>query len=518
MSATQVGSISPQSFKRDRDEGDDLETPLFVSEFQNLGSCSQSLHTQDKDFSKRESTPLPAPSTERDASPAPSSPARSSTGSLSHRSISTPPSFQNSPATAFAAPNGIAPPPKKRVKLTFAEKEERRILKTVRDQERTEERARKEAERKEKEEDKARKDAEREAERKRKESEKEEKRLMKEAEKAEKEKERKAKEEEKRRKEDEKQRIEEEKQKKAKQQPKLNAFFKMSASVKKNDKPQESSSPAPTCALLPSVNSSNVAFEKSEYEKQFPPFFVQNYVTMAQTTKFERDELASQILHDTLDSYIRGQRSPHKRRPFDAARLFNVLDVGRVRGRKVLRVREIMAEILGNKRQPIDLTTDSQMSKIQNARALLKKVPYKILSFAEDVRPPYKGTYTLESTLGVQKMARNPFSRGLPQVNYDYDSEAEWEEPEDGEDIESDGEEEEDPADGEEDLAEFLDDAEADTANIRRLAIQGDLEPISTGICWEDRKGRNPNVKMYKYRMEIINRKFPSIFCQVSIC
>lgn len=511
MSATRVGSISPQSIKRDRDEGDDLETPLYMPEPQNFNSCSPPHHAPNNDDFNKESTPIPASNTERDVSPALSSPARSSTGSLSNRSASTPPSFQNSPATAFAALNGIAPPPKKRVKLTFAEREERRILKAIRDQERTEERARKEAERKEKEEDKARKDAEREAERKRKESEKEEKRLMKEAEKAEKEKERKAKEEEKRRREDEKQRIEEEKQKKAKQQPKLNAFFKMSAPAKKSDKPLESTSPAPKCPLSPSTKSFNVASERSEYEKQFPPFFVQNYVTVAPTTKFERDELASQMLHDTLDSYLRGERSPHRRRSFDAARLFNVLDVGTIRGRKVVRVREIMTEILGNKRQPIDLTTDSQISKIQNARARLKRIPYKILSFAEDVRPPYKGTYTSEPTLGMHKMARNPFSRGLPQVNYDYDSEAEWEEPEDGEDIESDGEEEEDLADGEEDLAEFLDDAEADNANIRRLAIQGDLQPISTGICWEDRKGRNPNVKMYKYCMEIINRKLSSV-------
>jgi chromatin assembly factor 1 subunit A len=30
------------------------------------------------------------------------------------------------------------------------------------------------------------------------------------------------------------------------------------------------------------------------------------------------------------------------------------------------------------------------------------------------------------------------------------------------------------------------------------------LEPISTGLCWEDRSKRSTNVKMMKYRMEII--------------
>jgi len=163
-----------------------------------------------------------------------------------------------------------------------------------------------------------------------------------------------------------------------------------------------------------------------------------------------------------------------------------------------------MSEILGNAKRPIDLTTDSQNIQIKNTRDLLRKVPYKILSFAEDVRPPYKGTYTSQPISGMRRMARNPTSRDLPHVNYDYDSEAEWED-DDGEDVESDCNDDEEIGDGGEDLEEFLDDAEAETLNARKLVMQGDMEPKCSGLCWEDQKRRGPNVKMYRYLMEIIN-------------
>lgn len=539
MSTMLSASTSPQSFKRERDEDDDLETPLYIpdgegfikgahdedNEFQtqhNVPNCesSNSLSTPTRNRTtnfKTELSPVSLASTNRA-----SSPARSSTGSLSDAGTSTPVGLRPSPTTAFTALNGIMQPPKKRVKLTFAEKEEQRILKAVRDQEKAEERAQKDIEKKAKEEDKARRDAEKEAERKRKvaereekrlakeveRAEKEEKRLIKEVERAEKDKEKKAKEDEKRRKEEEKQRIEEEKRKKERSQPKLISFFKKPATGSSDDSPRNPPSPAPGAA----VKSSSISITKSpckldsvpEYQKRFPPFFVQNNVKVSPFTQFGRDERASNALQDVIDSYIHGQRSPEKRRSFDPVRLFNLpnFDV-KPRGRRITPVREIMSQILGNAKRPIDLTTDSQNIQIKNTRNLLRTVPYKILSFAEDVRPPYKGTYTSQPMSGMRRMTRNPTIRDLPHVDYDYDSEAEWED-EDGEDVESDCNDDEEVGDGGEDLEEFLDDAEAETLNARKLIMQGDLEPKCSGLCWEDQKRRGPNVKMYRYLMEII--------------
>jgi chromatin assembly factor 1 subunit A len=533
-------SRSPQSIKRERDEDEDIETPLYIpdgkgfikgeqdgqGDFETIsrnldceaGNSFSTPHRIRATNFKAESSPV-SPTSARRAS----SPARSSTGSLSEAGTSTPVGLRPSPTTAFTALNGVVQPPKKRAKLTFAEKEEQRILKAVRDQEKAEERAQRELEKKAKEEDKARRDAEKEAERKRKDAEREEKRLVKEAERAEKEekrlikeaeraekdKEKKAKEDEKRRKDEEKQRMEEEKKKKERSQPKLNTFFKKPATAPNDDCLRKSPSPAPGAVTqLSSISTtkSPCKFDSvPEYQKRFPPFFVQNNVKVAPFTQFGRDEGALNVLQDTMDSYIHGKRSPEKRRPFDPVRLFNLPDFNsRHRGRKVTPVREIMSEILGNAKRPIDLTTDSQNIQIKNTRDLLRKVPYKILSFAEDVRPPYKGTYTTQPMSGMRRMARNPTSRDLPHVNYDYDSEAEWED-DDGEDVESDCNDDEEVGDGGEDLEEFLDDAEAETLNARKLVMQGDMEPKCSGLCWEDQKRRGPNVKMYRYLMEIIN-------------
>ena len=134
---------------------------------------------------------------------------------------------------------------------------------------------------------------------------------------------------------------------------------------------------------------------------------------------------------------------------------------------------------------PIDLTKANPKKAAQNPIDRLKTVPTKFLKFAEDVRPPYIGTYTksLEDR-SVARLSRNPFARALPSTNYDYDSEAEWEEPEEGEDLDSEGEEEADDDDAE-DMEGFLDDADPDEVKKRRPII-GNLEPSCTGLCWED--------------------------------
>lgn len=65
------------------------------------------------------------------------------------------------------------------------------------------------------------------------------------------------------------------------------------------------------------------------------------------------------------------------------------------------------------------------------------KVPMKLLKFATDVRPGYLGSWTKQSKL---VSARRPFAQDTNVLDYEYDSEAEWEEdPEDVEDVGDDG-------------------------------------------------------------------------------
>jgi chromatin assembly factor 1 subunit A len=108
------------------------------------------------------------------------------------------------------------------------------------------------------------------------------------------------------------------------------------------------------------------------------------------------------------------------------------------------------------------------------------------------VRPAYYGTYTkINSPRKLRKCRRNPFLRARPDTDYDNDSEAEWEEPEEGdEEILSEAEDEADSqqGDGNED-DDFLDD-EDDTAKNRRKITTGELVPETTGLCWEDAANR----------------------------
>jgi chromatin assembly factor 1 subunit A len=511
---------SQRSLKRDHNSFEDLadlEEPCSVPA--NFLEMVESQREKDEPAPGSLPTPPVSIGTKRDPSPA-----RSTTGSLTDIGTATssnrgqspmlgvPPSSTNltSPSpSAFAALNGNAPPPAKKAKLTFAEKEARRIEKEFKDQQKAEEKARKEAERAAHAEEKARKEAEKEAERKKKEEEREAKRAAQEAEKT-------AKEEKRRKKEEEKQKAEEEKRKKERSQMRLGNFFNIPATARPrgasaDSRGRSSMSPAPSSALAaasPAASASTPSKPaQTLYEKLFPDFFIQLNVTLAPFSRFERDEEAVESIQKSIDGYIHGSRSPGTQRFFDAQSLFHLSGV-LPRGRGLMPVRDIMTEFhSGNASKPIDLTTDSQNSQIKRTGDLLQKIPMKLLHFREDVRPPYRGTYTSRPVTGMIKLARNPMRRDLPNTDYDYDSEAEWQEDEDAEDLKSEGDEDEE-VDDDEDMDGFLDDENDETANSRRLVLQGDLEPISTGLCWEDRKKRNTNVKMVPYRMEVILGKF----------
>jgi len=68
---------------------------------------------------------------------------------------------------------------------------------------------------------------------------------------------------------------------------------------------------------------------------------------------------------------------------------------------------------------------------------------YRFLSFHEDYRPPYHGTWSKRSKVIT---GRTPFAKDTKYLDYDYDSEAEWEEGDDeiGEDVEDDTKDQED--------------------------------------------------------------------------
>jgi chromatin assembly factor 1 subunit A len=244
----------------------------------------------------------------------------------------------------------------------------------------------------------------------------------------------------------------------------------------------------------------------SDYHKDFPEFFLQSHTTLAPQHRFERDLEATEHIRQKLDGLLKGSNEaappPNSFRPSE---LFNIIPYRRRRGRNVVPVKEILRK-LQDDANSVDLTGEAGETGVQShPRELLKRVRMKILRFGEDIRPPYQGTFTraIPSTTAV-KLCRDPFSRALPDTNYDYDSEAEWEEPEEGEDLDSEGEDDA-SEDGDDDMEGFLDDDEDNLVDGRRRLIAGDLEPVCTGIRWQEESDLSP--EMQAYRMEIISGK-----------
>ena len=291
-------------------------------------------------------------------------------------------------------------------------------------------------------------------------------------------------------------------------QLRLNAFFArpMPANDGTIGLPSRESASPPRCVSRRSSVDSAIGFDagskggsntttprktqKSEYEKAFPSFFVHVYTTVAPVNRFigsqEAHAHAQRRIDDSFDKEERSSQSQCHQ--FD---MQNLLRISQPKRRKIFQeqssVKDIIAKLNSSPQYPIDLTNPTP-DTLQTPIEMLRTVSTRYLKFAEDIRPPYIGTYTkVQDTRQATKIRRNPFTKGLPNTDYDYDSEAEWEEPGEGEDLDSEGEEENESEDDEE-MDDFLDDEDAgDGAREpgRRRAIVGDLEPINSGLCWE---------------------------------
>lgn len=169
------------------------------------------------------------------------------------------------------------------------------------------------------------------------------------------------------------------------------------------------------------------------------------------------------------------------------------------KGKRFVPVRKLVEQIDQSQNAPIDLTRNNATN---TNRKLLEAVPMKVLSYSVDVRPPYQGTFTRSvSPKSTRRISRTPHIRLLPGINYDYDSEGEWEPPED-DDEDLDSEDEEGSIDNEdEEMDDFLDDAD-DVA--KRRMIVGDVEAVSTGLCWQG-DGNAVEASLKQYHIDVLD-------------
>ncbi|KAL0943397.1 chromatin assembly factor 1 subunit A [Colletotrichum truncatum] len=381
-----------------------------------------------------------------------------------------------------------AQPPAKRKRRTAAEKEAEEREKAQKKKEREE---LKEAKQISKAIEKAKVDAEKQA---------------KQAEKAKAEAEKQAKIDEKRRKKEEEERkAREEKEKKERAQPKLISFFSKTPATPKKETPATSTkTESPVKApIADSTKSPAAKEEKSEYEKRFKPFFVHETVRMAKSP-FEMDEETQVAKSTILEEFFQGKRTKEIRKgDFDPVEALQLPSRPAPRGRIYPPVKYTVEKMRKLTQKAEGASEEDKKAIMKETTDALRNIPIKTLRFWQDVRPPYKGTVTLRPYQagkdGMRRLARKPTLRDLMPINYDHDSEAEWES--EGEDVDIDDDDEED-LDGDDDMDEFLDDSE-DTGPARYVSANG-LEPVSTGLCWEDRKRMGPVRTVYEHRMEFI--------------
>jgi chromatin assembly factor 1 subunit A len=465
----QSSAITQISKKRSHDEAEGAVASEALIE----NSEARQLQTPTKPFISQ-SLPL----LDRQASPAVSI----QSSALSDAKTMTPTALQAIPQLA-TVPGGI-----KKQKLSFAQKETERALreseKEERERKKVEELQRKEQEKLARDQEKRRKDEEKGAARKEREVEKAEKLRAKGAEKQ--------------AKDEAKQKKEEEKRKKERAQLRLGSFFQKPVADGTAEESSHTSSRRSSVISFGGLDDAGKEAatktspkKKTDARSGFLPFFVPQHVKLAPTNRFGQDVNISHMAVSRLDAWMAEEHDLHTG---DV--------VSRFKSRKRKRcqkscstMKEIVESIQGTSTSPIDLTSEAMPTRLSH-------VPYKIISFKEDVRPPYIGTYTRavrpESAL---KLSRCPFSRQLPQTNYDYDSEAEWEPPnEDDEDLGSGDDESDVGEEGEEDMEGFLDDE--DDLGKRKL-VMGEMAPISSGLCWNNTDHNKGSLE--EYRMQTLS-------------
>lgn len=234
--------------------------------------------------------------------------------------------------------------------------------------------------------------------------------------------------------------------------------------------------------------------QKSDYKRKFLPFQPPSYTTCAPHVLYPPDDAEVMKFDNILERVLKGEPSKHGPAPVSSFFVF-----GRPRSRGIWQpnAREVVESLNGSSHNPIDL----ESGETCRPEDLLKSVTIRHLHFAEDVRPPYVGSYTKSlSPKSSAKLRRRPCERIRKDTNYDYDSEAEWEEPEEGEDLLSDGEDDDESIGAPDEMEDFLDE---DEAGPKRRLLTGDLKPTSTGLCWHGSGIANPESSIDMDSMKI---------------
>jgi hypothetical protein len=141
------------------------------------------------------------------------------------------------------------------------------------------------------------------------------------------------------------------------------------------------------------------------------------------------------------------------------------------------------------------------------------KIPnkYRFLNFHEDCRPAYRGTWMKKSSIVTGK---NPFRKDSSIFEYEYDSEAEWEEGDDemGENVEDDTKNQDEEMDGEGNATKMYDfDDGFCVADDRLLDNEEDADDDTRALYKKKMLNREHEQHMHSNRVRIIAPGFGGV-------
>lgn len=129
--------------------------------------------------------------------------------------------------------------------------------------------------------------------------------------------------------------------------------------------------------------------------------------------------------------------------------------------RRAQKTRQLPPSNLTNRRKQQHKHRDQLPPELQKLRLKMK-----LFAFHENRRPAYFGTYSKTSTVITP---RRPFYQDKQQLDYEIDSDDEWEEEEEGEDLGSSDKEEDDDESATEGRKGNAEDDEAPSEEVERL-------------------------------------------------
>ncbi|ODV58582.1 RLF2 family protein ASCRUDRAFT_72510 [Ascoidea rubescens DSM 1968] len=203
---------------------------------------------------------------------------------------------------------------------------------------------------------------------------------------------------------------------------------------------------------------------KLEYDKVFLNFYLRQNSYLSTLYDLSQHQLNSSV--STFDS----QMSLHSKINFNNNDLKNwFINQQTSRGFEISVEASKIVESINSLQ-----ITESQVIQ------LISKIPIKYLQFYENVRPPYFGTFSKKTSI-IPKS--NPFYTKSSGLDYEYDSDVEWEnnqEDDEGEDVDLDGEDSENEIMDEttDHLDDFVAEDDQDINTTSKKRIFGPLKPV----------------------------------------